>query len=87
MIDNLSECQKAAEQLNLSFKTDEEVEDYPGGCYQMLSDAWVNMYTDDVRNKWEVYFNKNLQGTSDISAKPICRQGKYDKYFIKIFEL
>ena len=84
MIDNQSECEKAAEQLNLSFESDENEEDYPGGCYLMESEFWMH---DDGSDKYVVYFNKNLQGTSDISAKPICRQGKYDKYYIKIFEL
>ena len=83
MIDNQSECEKAAEQLNLSFKSDEKVEDYPGGCYVIESGFWMH---DDGSDKYEVFFNKNLQGTSDISSRPICRQGKYDKYFVKIFE-
>ena len=78
MIDNLSECQKAAEQLktwfssSLSYKSDEKVEDYPGGCYVTLSNSWINMY-DDGSDKWEVYFNKNFKGTSELNSKPICK--------------
>ena len=74
MIDNLSECQKAAIQLNLFFKYEEDKEDEPGGCYVF----------DEYHT---VFFNKNLKGASEELSKPICGQGKYDKYFTKILEL
>ena len=60
MIDNLSECKKAANQLNLYFGTHENVTNYPGGCYVVAT----------------VYFNENFAGTSHKSANPICGQGK-----------
>ena len=66
MIDNPLECEKAANQLNFHFETDEEVPNVPGGCY-MWQDVEVSYY---------VYFNKNLNGTSCESCRPICGQGK-----------
>ena len=72
MIDNLSECQKAAKQLNISFDHEEDRSNFPGGCY-----------TDD----YYVYFNKNLKGASEKWSKPICGQGKYDKYIIQFLRL
>ena len=70
---DLSKCKKAAEKLDIEFKGEEEEQSYPGGCY--------------IHDGSEVYFNKNWQGTSDDYSKPICGQGKYDKYFTKILEL
>ena len=67
MIDNLSECKEAAEQLKLSFEDEEDETYFPGGCY-------VNDPVNTVR------FNKNLKGASEGLSKPICGQGKYDKY-------
>ena len=69
MIDNLSECQKAAKQLNLTFDGDENVTAYPGGCY--------------LTGGLYVYFNKNLKGASEKLSKPICGQGKYVKYILQ----
>ena len=78
MIDNLSECQKAAKQLNIPFNSEEDVNGYPGGCY--LSYKNINAL---------VYFNKNLKGTPNAGgdSRPICGKGKDDKHFIKTFEL
>jgi len=59
MIDNLSECQKAAKQLNLQFKNEEDEEDEPRGCYA------ISQYDT-------VYFNKNLKTASRRSRRPIC---------------
>ena len=75
MIDTLSECQKAAKQLNLSFEEEEDANDYPGGCYVLNSLPAL------------VYFNKNLKGASEENIKPICGQGKYDKYIIQFLSL
>ena len=75
MIDNLSDCKKAAKQLNLRFRYDEEEYDqeyFPGGCF---------VY------EYMVLFNTNLNGLSEGSSKPICSKGKYDKYIIRIFKL
>ena len=66
---DLSKCKKAAEKLDIEFKGEEEEQSYPGGCY--------------IHDGSEVYFNKNWQGTSDDYSKPICGQGKYDKYIIQ----
>ena len=63
MINYLSECQKAAEQLNLSFVEEEEEKYYPGGCYVVDTN---------------VYYNKDLTGTSQEISRPICGQGKYE---------
>ena len=76
MIDNLSECQKVAKQLNIYFDGEENEKDFPGGCYVT---GTLNYAKDDITNVG-VYFNKNLKGASDKLSKPICGQGKYDKY-------
>ena len=83
MIDNLSECQKAAKQLNLPFAIEERENDYPGGCY---ANGVFNGAGDDIEDL-KVYFNKNLKGASEELSKPICGQGKYDKYIIQFLRL
>ena len=65
MIDNLSECEKAANQLNIHFwKTDYKVKatNRPGGCY--------------VENDNFVDYNIDFNGKPYKKARPICRQGK-----------
>ena len=62
MIDNPSECEKAANELNFRFEANEDEPDFPGGCY--------------VRYNRRVYFNKNFAGTSHKNSKPICVPGK-----------
>merc|ERR1719167_2178970 len=60
MIDNLSECKTAADQLNFHFEYDEEESDFPGGCYVMYG--------------YSVYFNKNFDGSAHEDSNPICGQ-------------
>ena len=60
MIKNSLECEKAAKQLKNDFGGEEEVSDYPGGCY-------VHINT--------VYFNQNFTGVKQEESQPICGQG------------
>ena len=60
MIENPSECENAAKQLKYNFGGEEEVSDYPGGCY-----VWHNT----------VYFNQNFAGVKEGESQPICDQG------------
>jgi len=62
MIKKLSECKQVAKQLNNDFGDEEEVSDYPGGCY-----VWTDPDTDDT-----VYFNNNFAGASEEKSLPIC---------------
>jgi len=59
-IDNVEECEKAANQLNQDFWGEEEVSGYPGGCY-----LWYGT----------VYFNKNSAGVKEAESQPICGLG------------
>jgi len=59
-IDNVEECEKAANQLNEDFGYEEEVSGYPGGCY-----LWYGT----------VYFNKNFDGVKEAESQPICGLG------------
>jgi len=56
MIDNVEECEKAANQLNQDFGGEEEESGYPGGCY-----LWYGT----------VYFNKHA-GVKEAESQPIC---------------
>merc|ERR1712224_830194 len=60
-IENLEECKDAANQLNIDFGDEEEVSDYPGGCYVLNT---VNT----------MYFNKNFPGAKEEKSQPICGQ-------------
>ena len=82
MIDNLSECQKAAKQLNFPFEVEEDEKDFPGGCY---ASCGTSVSSDDI--VCMVWFNKNLKGESEEGLKPICSQGKYNKYIIQFLSL
>ena len=77
MIENLSECQKAANKLKLQFYSERDSEYYQGGCY---------LQWDEVRKA--VWFNRNLKEKEDYDTElfSICGKGKYGKHFIKIFE-
>ena len=62
MIDNLSECKKAANKLNFHFKNDEYANDYPEGCYVIDDNS--------------VFFNNFSPGMSCEWCRPICGKGK-----------
>ena len=64
MIDNLSECEKAAHQLNFPFEKEERIANRPGGCYVEYDNT--------------VFFNNDWIGTPTIekTSKPICGQSK-----------
>ena len=61
MINDESECEKVAKELNYDFGGDEDESDYPGGCY---------LYYEST-----VYFNKNFCGAIQEQSQPICGPG------------
>ena len=58
MIDNLSECQKAAEQLNLSFKSDEEVEDKYAFNGKLFTRQYKHRGSNDILKVGQQYKSK-----------------------------
>ena len=67
---NPTECEDAANRLGLVFGAEEEVSDYPGGCY---------VWTDSDPTDKTVFFNKNVTGALFVrqeESRPICGLGK-----------